>query len=182
MVLPQAPRATCWAGPACMAPPVCLPHWPHSADPPGFLPAFEVRVQLRCVWCVQGPPQPTHSTWPHSPLLCASHGVWAQSLGSRKEAEQVGPVSLPGQGRARTTAERAVGPGTGHTGCWQASPLDRSLLDILCPDENSERPVWVGSGQNPDHRAGCGGPREASCPAKATSRKIPVLLLFFYFQ
>jgi hypothetical protein len=43
-----------------------------------------------------------------------------RAWGSRKEAEQDGPVLLPGQGSARTSVEQAVGPR--HRTCrhWQA--------------------------------------------------------------
>lgn len=131
-LLPQAPWATCWGGTCHIAPPASPAPGPAPTDGPGFLPAFEVQVQLSgvCGVCRGRSSLPT-STWPHSSPVCLPTGCGPRARGSRKEAEQAGPVPLPEQGRARTTAEQAAGPGTGQAGCWQACHLDRILLG--CP-------------------------------------------------
>ena len=92
----------------------CSPQWLLHTDRRGFLPAFEVQVHLSGACAVCRGPWPAcrlpASTWPRPALLAAPtpvcccpppRGCGPRAGGSRKEAEQAGPVPLPGQGRAR---------------------------------------------------------------------------------
>lgn len=124
--------ATCRVGLACTSLPASLswsaPHCGSYRQTTEFPPVFEVQVQPPGVCGVCPHPTPTLPASPPPP------GCGPGAQGSRKEAEQAGPVSLPGQGRARTTAEKAVGAqGLSKRAAGRRCHLDRNLVGLPLP-------------------------------------------------
>ena len=152
--------------------------WLLQTDWVSFLP---LKCKSNSQVCTGRSSLPT-STWPPPSLLCAfPRGRGPRARGSRKEAEQAGPVPLPGQGMAGPGPQRRRrrGQALGERAAGRPVTWAGTALDVLRPAEDYECPLGEGSGQGLDQRAGCSGPREASCThlAKAASLKISVLLL-----
>ena len=119
-------------GLACTSLPASLswsaPHCGSYRQTTEFPPVFEVQVQPPGVCGVCPHPTPTLPASPPPP------GCGPGAQGSRKEAEQAGPVSLPGQGRARTTAEKAVGAqGLSKRAAGRRCHQDRNLVGLPLP-------------------------------------------------
>lgn len=180
--------ATGQVGAPCPAPARTPPAAAPEDGPVSFPSCFCGRSPARrCVQrpgarsCLPGPSSPTHHR-PRGPPQ------------PRKEAEQAGPVPLPGQGSTRTAVAQAVGlgPGAERTGCGRSPHLGRSLLHLPSPHETlrwgwwQARPrpegwgarVGVGSDSGGPSLPGTGGP-SPSVLGKCYFPKTGNFILFF---
>lgn len=107
-----------------------------------------------CVCCVQRLLPPAACLWPRPPLLFGPPRDVGPEPGVQEGSRTSQPCSLARAGQGRDHSGEAAGPGGEQAGCWQASHLDRGLLGCPSPAQNSEGPVWVGSGEGPDRPEG----------------------------
>lgn len=111
---------------------------------------------------------PLRSPQLHPHCCCSSQGWVEQAQScegreSRKEAEQVSPVPMPGLGSARTTAEQVWEPR-----CWAGSfPFLGSVTAFLSPDGMHEFLVEVGNGKAQARGLGSNALPSASGPCRS---------------